>query len=89
MLGRGDAVEVIGGETPSGHHRIIVMEFPDVEQARGWHTTPQNYPGNSELREMRVKGGEISGHRGGAKVYHQGSLASLNVRTNCSGGMSL
>ena len=36
-----------------------------------------------------VKGGEISGHRGGAKVYHQGSLASLNVRTNCSGGMSL
>ena len=36
-----------------------------------------------------VKGGEIPAHRGGAKVYHQGSMASLNVRTNCSGAMSL
>ena len=36
-----------------------------------------------------VKGGQISAHRGGAKVYHQGLLASLNVRTNCSGEMSL
>ena len=35
-----------------------------------------------------VKGGEISGHRGGAKVYHQGLLASINIHTNCSGEMS-
>ena len=53
LLGRGDIVEVIGGETPSGRHRMIVMEFPDVEQARGWHSAPQSSPEYSELRELR------------------------------------
>ena len=53
MLGGGDIVEVIGGETPSGHHRIIAMEFPNVEQARGWHTAPQDSPEYAELQEMR------------------------------------
>ena len=53
LLGRGDVVEVIGGETPSGHHRMIVMEFPTEEQARGWHTAPQNSPDYRELRELR------------------------------------
>ena len=53
LLGRGDIVEVIGGETPSGHHRIIAMEFPTVEDARGWHTAPQNSPDYAELRELR------------------------------------
>ena len=32
-----------------------------------------------------VKGGEMMGHRGGEKVYHQGSSASARVRANCSG----
>ena len=55
MLGRGDIIEVIGGETPSGHHRIIVMEFPTLEQARGWHTLPESSPQHAELRELRNK----------------------------------
>ena len=37
---------------------------------------------------MPVNGGEKMGHWGGARVYHQGLLASINVRTNCSGRMS-
>ena len=41
-LGQGDIVEVIGGETPSGHHRIIVTEFPTVEEAQEWRTALQN-----------------------------------------------
>ena len=53
MLGRGDIAEVIGGETPSGHYRIIAMESPTVEQARGWHTAQQDSPEYAELREMR------------------------------------
>ena len=53
MLGRGDITEVIGGETPSGHHRIILMEFPTIEEARGWHTAPENSPEYAELRAMR------------------------------------
>ena len=53
LLGRGDIAEVIGSETPSGHHRIILMEFPSVEEARGWHTAPQNSPDYGELRELR------------------------------------
>ena len=55
MLGRGDIVEVIGGETPSGHHRMIVMEFGSEEDAKGWHTAPQNSPDYAELRELRNK----------------------------------
>ena len=35
-----------------------------------------------------VKGGEKLGQWGGAKVYHQRSLASVNVRVNCSGEVS-
>lgn len=53
LLCRGDIVDVIGGEAPSGHHRIIVMEFSGVEQAQGWHSAPQNSPEYAELRELR------------------------------------
>ena len=53
LLGQRDIAEVIGGETPSGHHRTILMEFPTVEEARGWHTAPQNSPDYSEPRELR------------------------------------
>ena len=53
LLGCGDIAEVIGGETPSGHHRTIPMKFPAVEEARGWHSASQNSPDYSELRELR------------------------------------
>ncbi len=53
LLGRGDIAEVIDAETPDGRHRIILMEFPTVEQARGWHTAPENSPEYVELRAMR------------------------------------
>ena len=53
LLGRGDIAEVIGAETPAGRHRIILMEFPTVEQARGWHTAPESSPEYAELRAMR------------------------------------
>ncbi len=53
LLGRGDIAEVPGAETPAGRHRIILMEFPTVEQARGWHTAPENSPEYAELRAMR------------------------------------
>ena len=57
LLGRGDVVEVIGGEAPSGYHRVIIIEFPTVEQARAWDTAPQNSPEYAELRELRNKSG--------------------------------
>ena len=53
LLGRGDVVEVIGGETPSGRHRMILIEFATVDDARGWHTAPQNSPDYAELRALR------------------------------------
>ena len=53
LLGRGDIAEVIGGETPAGHHRIILMEFATIDDARGWHTAPQTSPEYGELRELR------------------------------------
>ena len=53
LLGRGGIAEVIGAETPAGRRRIILMEFPTVEQARGWHTAPESSPEYAELRAMR------------------------------------
>ena len=53
LLGRGDIAEVIGSETPSGHHRIILMEFATMDDARGWHTAPQSSPDYADLRELR------------------------------------
>ena len=35
-----------------------------------------------------VKGGGMLGQEGGAKVYHQRFLASVNVRASCSGVVS-
>ena len=37
---------------------------------------------------MRVKGGGMLGQEGGAKVYHQRFLASVNVRASCSAVVS-
>ena len=53
LVGRGDVVEVIGGEKPSGRHRIIIMEFPTVEQAQAYHTLPPSHPEYSEIRALR------------------------------------
>ena len=53
MLGRGDVVDVIGGEMPPGHHRIIIMEFPTLEQAREYQTLPPNHPEYAEIRALR------------------------------------
>ena len=47
-----------------------------IQKLGGCHLTPA------------VKGGDKVGHVGGAKVYHQRSLASVNVRVNCSGEVS-
>ena len=57
LLGRGDVDDVIGEETPAGYHRIVILEFPTVEQARAWDTAPQNSPENAELRELRNQSG--------------------------------
>lgn len=35
---RGGAFEALEGAWPSG--RIVVIEFPDVEQAKAWHASP-------------------------------------------------
>lgn len=59
LLGRGDVVDVIGREAQAGHHRVIIMEFPTVEQARAWDTAPQNSPEYAELRELRNKAGNV------------------------------
>lgn len=53
MVGRGDVVDVIGGEMRPGHHRVIIMEFPTVEQAQAYHTAPPNDPEYAELRALR------------------------------------
>ena len=40
------------------------------------------------FRAEHVKGGGMLGQEGGAKVYHQRFLASVNVRASCSGVVS-
>ena len=57
IMGRGEVVEVIGGEMPSGRHRMILMEFPTIELARGWHTSPESSAEYAELRELRDRVG--------------------------------
>lgn len=57
IIARGDVVEVIGGEMPSGRHRMLVLEFPTVEQARGWHTLPESSPEYADLRAVRNRSG--------------------------------
>ncbi len=50
-LMRGDVSEASDGET-AAHRRIVVMEFPTVEQARAW-AGPQSEPEYAALRELR------------------------------------
>lgn len=53
LLGRGDAVEVAGGETPSNRQRVILYEFGNLDQAREWHNLPNPSPEQAEIRALR------------------------------------
>ena len=59
-----------------------------MSSSRSTHTLPMLHRLNRESMAAAVKGGGKLGHWGGAKVYHQRSLASVNVRVKCSGEVS-
>jgi len=52
FLIRGGAIEVLEGEF--GSERIVVMEFPDEEAARGWYEDPEYV----EARKLRLESSE-------------------------------
>lgn len=49
---RGGAFEVLEGEWASG--RIVILEFPDVEMANAWHTSPA-YQAIIPIREANAR----------------------------------
>lgn len=57
LLGRGDAVEVAGGEMPAGRRRVILYEFDTLDQAREWHNLPNPSPEQAEIRALRGRVG--------------------------------
>lgn len=60
LLGRGDVVEVAGGEMPANRRRMIVFEFESLDQARIWHTLPQPSAEHAEIRELRNRAGKTT-----------------------------
>ena len=60
LLGRGDVVEVAGGEMPTGRRRMIVFEFANLDQAREWHALPNPSPEHAEIRELRSRAGHTT-----------------------------
>ena len=60
LLGRGDVVEVAGGEMPQNRRRIVVFEFENLDRAREWHTLPKPTPEHAEIRELRSRAGEVT-----------------------------
>lgn len=59
FLIRGEVVETIGFELTAGH-RMVVMEFETIEQAREWPTLPQHLPEYAELREIRDRSAKVN-----------------------------
>lgn len=52
---RGGSLEVLEGSwTPS---TLVVLEFPSMEQARGWYESEEYRP----LKELRVGAGDVDG----------------------------
>ena len=60
LLGRGDVVEVAGGEMPQNRRRMIVFEFATMDEARTWHALPQPSPEHAEIRELRNRAGHTT-----------------------------
>ena len=58
LVARGDVVESTDGDSAS-RHRMLVMEFPTVEQARGWIDLRDGTPEQREVRELRDRMGSI------------------------------
>ena len=59
VLVRGEVVEVIGAEKPSGRNRMIVLEFTNVEKALEWNSFRENAPENEEVRALRRRMGNV------------------------------
>ena len=54
FLVRGEVVETIGFDLTAGH-RVVVMEFETIEQAREWPTLPQHLPEYAELNSVEIR----------------------------------
>lgn len=59
ILSRGEVVEVIGADKPSGRNRMIVLEFPNVEKALEYNNFRENSPENAEVRALRMRAGNV------------------------------
>jgi len=51
----GDAAEVVEGSSPAG--RVVILEFPSLQQARAWYADP-DYEALSSLRR-RAAGSQV------------------------------
>ena len=60
LLGRGDVVEVAGGDMPENRRRVVVFEFDDLDRAREWHALPNPAPEHAEIRELRNRAGRTT-----------------------------
>ena len=56
---RGEVLEVVGAES-TGHRRMVVMEFPTIEQAKEWPKLHQSLPEYAELREIRDRAANVT-----------------------------
>ena len=56
---RGKVLEVVGADS-AGERRIVVLEFPTIEQAREWPTLHQSVPEFTELREYRDRSANVN-----------------------------
>lgn len=56
FLVRGGSSEVLEGDWRP--HRMVVLEFPDIEKARAWWDSPE-YAGPKQLRRRASRGNMI------------------------------
>ena len=59
LIARGDVVESTDGESTS-RRRMMVMEFPTIEQARAWLDLRDGTPEQREVRALRDRMGNIT-----------------------------
>ena len=82
------ATSPMSQEEPNRAAPVYSVTPPPPPINQQWSNKKRKGKGLWATFKRIVKGAEKLGHWGGAKVCHQGLLASINVRANCSGRMS-
>ena len=58
LVARGNVVESTDGDS-TAHHRMQVMEFPTVEQAKAWVELRDGTPEQQEVRALRDRASTV------------------------------